>query len=137
VSTADRKRILLGSEKHRRFVGDLVAKLDRGWVVTLQPPRRTISQNDTYWMLVADAVAGGLATDSGRRLTKDEAHVAFVTAWMRETGEASDVIAFDGHAVQLRRSTTTFDKGELSSLIESVMAACAKRGIALRDPEAR
>jgi hypothetical protein len=137
VSTADRKRILLGSEKHRRFVGDLVAKLDRGWVVTLEPPRRTIPQNATLHMLIADAVAGGLATDTGRRLTEDEAKIVFVTGWMIEQGEPSDVVGFGGRPVQLRRSTTTFDKGELSSLIEYIMATCAERGIALRDPEAR
>ena len=70
----------------------------------------------------------------GRRLTQDEAKVAFVTGWMISNGHASDVVAFSGHAVQLRRSTTTFDKGEFASLIEYIMAECALRGITIRDP---
>lgn len=135
MSATERKRIVLGSEMHRKFVGSLVCALDRGWVVTLDPPRRTISQNSTLHMLIADAVAGGLATDDGRRLTTEEAKTAFVTAWMRENGQDDDMIAFSGNPVQLRRSTTTFDKAELASLIEFIMAECAQRGIPLRDPE--
>lgn len=134
MSATDRRVIVLGSETHRKFVGSLVANLERGWVVTLDPPRRTIPQNSTLHMLIADAVAGGLATDTGRRLTTDEAKVAFVTGWMIENGHPSDVIAFSGHPVQLRRSTTTFDKAEFASLIDYIMAECAHRCIALRDP---
>jgi hypothetical protein len=134
MSAADRRVIPLGSETHRKFVGSLVANLERGWVVTLDPPRRTIPQNSTLHMLIADAVAGGLATDTGRRLTQEEAKVAFVTGWMVESGHESDIVAFSGHPVQLRRSTATFDKAEFASLIEYIMAECAQRGIALRDP---
>ncbi|MCC2649854.1 MAG: recombinase [Microvirga sp.] len=134
MSVTERRQIVLGSELHRKFVGSLVASLERGWLVTLDPPRRTISQNSTLHMLIADAVAGGLSTDTGRRLTQEEAKVAFVTGWMIENGHESDIVAFSGHPVQLRRSTTTFDKAECASLIEYIMAECAQRGIALRDP---
>ena len=135
MSASERKRIVLGSDTHKKFVGSLVACLDRGWVVTLEPPGRTNSQNRTLHMLIADAVAGGLSTDTGRRLNEEEAKVAFVTGWMIENGQPSDVVAFGGRPVQLRRSTTTFDKAELASLIDFIMAECAMRGIPLRDPE--
>ena len=134
MSAPERRQIVLGSETHRKFVGSLVANLERGWLVTLDPPRRTIPQNSTLHMLIADAVGGGLSTDTGRRLTQDEAKVAFVTGWMIESGHASDVVAFSGHPVQLRRSTTTFNKEEFAGLIEYIMAECAQRGIPLRDP---
>lgn len=135
MSATERRQILLGSEKHRRHVGDIVAGLDRGYMVTIDPPMRTIPQNSTLHMLIADAVAGGLATDSGRRLTTEEAKTAFVTGWMRDNGEPDDLIAFSGHSVQLRRSTTTFNKAELASLIDYVLSECAQRGIPVRDPE--
>ena len=51
---------------------------------------------------------------------------------MIENGHASDVIAFSGHPIQLRRSTATFSKEEFASLIDYVMAECAQRGIKLR-----
>lgn len=135
MSAGDRKQIVLGSEKHRAHIGKLVAALDRGWMVTLTPPRRTIPQNSTLHMLIANAVAGGLATADGRRLTEEEAKTAFVSGWMIENGHKSDIIkGFAGEPVQLRRSTTAFSKDELSSLIEYVLCECAQRGIAVRDP---
>jgi len=135
VSASERKRIVLGSDTHKKFVGSLVACLDRGWVVTLEPPGRTNSQNRTLHMLIADAVAGGFATDDGRRLSEEDAKTAFVSGWMIEHGFPSDIVLVNGRPVQLRRSTTTFDKAELASLIDFIMAECAQRGIALRDPE--
>jgi hypothetical protein len=104
-------------------------------MVTLDPPRRTIPQNSTLHMLIADAVAGGLADDNGRRLTFDEAKVAFVSAWMIEEGEGSDIIAFSGRPVQLYRSTAGLDRGECGSLISFILAECATRGIEVRDPD--
>lgn len=128
MSAPERRRITLGSETHRQFVGSLVATSPAGWVVTLEPPNRTLQQNALLHSLIADSVKGGLATDDGRRLTFDEAKVVWVTAWM---GETSDMVIFDKRPVQLRRSTTTFDKAELSSLIEFITAECIKRGIPL------
>lgn len=134
MTVTERRKIVLGSETHRKFVGSLVASLERGWLVTLDPPRRSLPQNDTLHMLVSDAVAGGLATDDGRRLTFNEAKVAFVSAWMMEEGQDSDIVAFSGHAVQLRRSTTELSKAECARLIDFIMAECALRGIVVRDP---
>lgn len=134
MSAAERKRIRLGSEVHRKFVGSLVASCPAGYIVTIDPPSRSLQQNDTLHMLIRDAVAGGLATDSGRRLTFNEAKVALVSAWMMEEGKESDIVAFSGHPVQLYRSTTELSKDECSRLMEFIMAECATRGIELRDP---
>lgn len=133
MSASDRRKFVLGSETHRQFVGSLVATSPPGCVVTIDPPRRTLDQNALLHALLTEAVEGGLASDTGRRLTLDEAKVAFVSAWMIEEGHGSDIVAFGGHAVQLRRSTTSFDKAEFSSLIEFIKAACAQRGIKLRE----
>ncbi len=104
-----------------------------GWQGNARPHKRTLNQNDFLHALIRQAVKGGLATDDGRRLTFYEAKVAFVTAWMIEEGHHSDIVAFDGHPIQLRRSTTELDKGELSSLAEFIQAKCALRGIQLGD----
>ena len=44
--TSERRKIILGSETHRQFVGSLVATSPPGCLVTIDPPRRTINQND-------------------------------------------------------------------------------------------
>jgi hypothetical protein len=92
---------------------------------------RTLPQNRYLHALIRQAVKGGLATDDGRRLTEYEAKVALVTAWMIAKGQESDIVVFDGHPIQLRRSTTTFDKSEASEFAEFIHAECATRGISL------
>lgn len=134
MSITERRKIILGSETHRQFVGSLVASCPSRYVVTIDPPGRSLDQNALLHALIGDAVAAGLAADNGRRLTMNEAKVAFVSAWMMEEGHDSDIIAFGGHPVQLRRSTTELTKDECSRLIEYIRAECAMRGIEL--PEA-
>lgn len=104
-----------------------------GWQGNARPHKRTLNQNDYLHALIREAVKGGLATDTGRRLTFYEAKVAFVTAWMIEEGHHSDVVAFGGHPIQLRRSTAELNKSELSGLAEFIHASCAERGIKLKD----
>lgn len=123
--------VLPRDEKRREWIGSAVANSEPGCVVTIDPPRRTLAQNALLHAILSEAVAKGLATDSGRRLTLDEAKTAFVTAWMIEEGHHSDMVAFGGHPVQLRRSTADLSKGEFSDLVEFIYAGCATRGIIL------
>lgn len=133
MSAPDSRAWVLGTETQRQFIGSLIATTPAGWVVRLEPPRRSLPQNSLLHALLTEAVDGGLATDTGRRLTIGEAKTAFVTAWMIEEGRGSDIIAFGGQPIQLRRSTTTLTKDEFSSLIEFIRASCAQRGIDLRE----
>lgn len=141
MSASDARTYVLRDDAHAQRIGALVAALDRGWVVEFKPPRRTLAQNALLHALLTEAVDRGLATDDGRRLTIEEAKVAFVSAWMIEEGHGSDIVAFGGHAVQLRRSTAMLTKDEFSSLVEFIYAACAHRAAAgkmkpLREREA-
>lgn len=94
---------------------------------------RTGPQNNLIHKLIRAAVKGGIATDDGRRLTFYEAKVVLVTAWCIAKDEESDIVIYDGKPIQLRRSTTTFDKSEASEFAEFIHAECAQRGIQLRD----
>lgn len=133
MSAPDSRSWVLGSETHAQLIGTLISKLERGWLVRIDPPRRSLPQNNLLHALLTEAVAAGLADDSGRRLTVDEAKVAFVSAWMIEEGHGSDIVAFGGNAIQLRRSTATLNKDEFSGLIEFIRATCVHRGIPLRE----
>lgn len=136
MSAPDRRTFVLGSETHRQFVGSLIAATPPGWVVDLMPPRRSLGQNSRLHALLSEIADSGFALN-GRRFTVDELKTLFVSAWMIETGKESDIVAgLDGHAVQLRRSTTTFTKEELGSLMDFIEAECAQRNIQLREPKA-
>lgn len=126
-----RSWVLARSEMQRNAIAAVVREAEPGWVVKLEPPRRSLSQNALFHALIGEAVQKGLAADDGRRLTTDEAKVALVSAWMMEEGHGSDIVAFGGRAVQLRRSTTTLDKDEFGRLIEFTYMACAEKGIVL------
>lgn len=108
-----------------------VEKAEDGTVVTLGPPKRSLDQNALLHGLLTEACRKGLAADNGRRLDVDDAKTAVMTAWMIETGQASDIIAFSGRPIQLRRSTASLNKAEFSSLVEFVLAECAHRNIHL------
>lgn len=125
--------IRLADERFRQRLHRIIDALPIGWVVRFSPATRSLEQNALLHALIAEAVRKGFATDNGRRLTIDDAKTALVGAWMREQGEEIDIIALEGHAIQLRRSTTTFTKAELSSLVEFIHAVCAKRGIFLSE----
>lgn len=78
MSAADSRSWVLGSNPtQRQLIASLVYESEPGWVVRLEPPRRTVDQNRLLHALLTEAVEGGLATDSGHRLTVDEA-IAFV-----------------------------------------------------------
>lgn len=102
-----------------------------GWQGSARPHKRTLNQNDYVHALIREAVKGGLATDDGRHLTFYEAKVVLVTAWGIAKDEESDIVIYDGRPIQLRRSTTTFDKSEASEFAEFVISECARRGIQL------
>lgn len=125
--------VRLASEDFRQRLHRIIDMLPIGWVVRFSPATRSLEQNALLHALISEAVRRGFATDNGRRLTVDDAKTALVGAWMRENGEDIDIIALEGHAIQLRRSTTTFTKAELSSLVEFIYAVCAKRGINLTE----
>lgn len=133
MSVVEPRYYVLRDEKLRDWVAAFVQTAPLGCVVTVEPARRSKAQNRLLHSMISEAVGKGLATDTGRRLTLDEAKVAFVTGWMIEEGWESDVIAFGGRAIQLRRSTTTLTKEEFSRLVEFIYAECALRGIPLRE----
>lgn len=133
MGASDARTFVLGDEADRGRVAGVIALLPEGWVVTVEPPRRTSDQNRLVHALMTEAVKGGFATDDGRRLSLSEAKTAFVSGWMDETGQGSDMVMVGQRPVQLRRSTTQFTPAELSSLVEYIRAECFHRGIRLSE----
>ena len=134
MSAQDRVTFRLVHATARANAVKFVQMAPEGWHVVIKPPTRSLDQNARLHAMLAEAVKGGIATDDGRRLTVDDAKTAFVSAWMIEHGMASDIVAFNGRPVQLRRSTTTFSKDELGSLMDFIEAECGLRAIQLKEP---
>lgn len=134
MTAPDRLTFELHTKEDRARAVEAVRRALRGFVVIIRPAGRTLDQNARLHALIAAAVKGGLATDSGRLLDEEDAKTAFVTAWMIENKEPSDVVVFNRRAIQLRRSTRRFTREELSSLMDFIEAECAARGIEIPPP---
>jgi len=139
MSAPDRLSLWLDPRKPalRDLALGAVARAPEGYVIVVRPAGRSLAQNARLHAMISEAVAKGFAIN-GRRFTLDEAKTLFVSGWMIETqGEnASDIVqGLNGEPVQLRRSTATFSKEELGSLMDFIEAECAKRGVMLGETE--
>lgn len=113
-----------------------VMEAPEGWFVRITPPTRSLEANARFHAMLSDIVKSGWKHE-GRKFDVDDLKVLFVSAWMHETGRTSDVVrGFNGEAVQLRRSTTTFTKEEMGELMDLVETFAAQHSINLSD-EAR
>jgi hypothetical protein len=102
-----------------------------GWQGNARPNKRTLNQNDLIHKLIREAVKAGFADDHGRCLDFYDAKTVLVTAFDIAKGLESEIVIYDGRPIQLRRSTTAFDKSEASEFAEFIHAECAQRGIDL------
>lgn len=129
----DRRTFRLSDEALRKWVASFVATSPLGCYVEVRPAGRSDPQNKRLHAMIAEAVAKGFQV-GGRRFTTEEAKTLFVSGWMIENGHGSDIVkGLHDEPVQLRRSTTTFTKAELTSLMDYIEAECALRGFPLRE----
>lgn len=106
-----------------------------GWWVRLSPPTRTLDANARFHAMLGRVEKSGFE-HAGRRFDVEDLKTLFVTAWMDETKQPSDVVmGFHNKPVQLRRSTTTFTKEEMAGLMTIVERFAAERGIDLGGEE--
>lgn len=137
MNAPDRLTFELHTKEDRAKAVDAVSRALKGYVVVIRPAGRTLDQNARLHAMIAAAVKGGFATDSGRRLDEEDAKTAFVSGWMMEQGQPSDIVVFNRRPVQLRRSTKKLTKEELTSLMDFIEAECALRGIPLSEGASR
>lgn len=118
----------------RTFALKAVLTAPEGYVVTVKPPSRSLDQNARLHAILADISASKVEVcgEAGRSI--DDLKTIFVSAWMIETERSSDMVrGLHDEPVQLRRSTTTFSKAEMSELIEMVTAWAVQHGVRLRE----
>lgn len=127
--------IKLTSDTARAAALMAVTRAPDGFVCKIEAPKRTLDANAKFHAMLADIVKAGFKHDD-HAYDIDDLKTLFVSSWMIQTGRRSQIVkGFEGEAVQLRRSTTTFSKQEMGELIELVEAFCAQHGIKLRAVE--
>jgi hypothetical protein len=139
MSASERKRHVLRDKLHAQGVGSIVATLPEpaGWVVTIAPPGRSLSQNDTFHGL-CDEIAKARPEWNGLKMTADDWKQMLVLSHAMATDGSGVRLAKDleGHGlVQLRESTARMSKARATSLIDYVIAWATGQGIAITVPD--
>jgi hypothetical protein len=121
---SEKATFVLAHETARRRAVECVMAAPPGFVVTVKPPARTLSQNDRLWALLAEV--SQQVNWYGKKLTPEDWKHVF-TASLRKL----DVVPnLDGTGfVALGMSTSSMSKREFSDLMELIASFGAERGV--------
>lgn len=122
--------ITVHKDADRLRAASWVAKAPQGMRIEFKAAKRSIPQNDRMWAMLTD-VATQLAWH-GRKMTPDDWKLVFLDGLKRELNIVPNL---DGTGfVNLGRSSSDLGKGEMSDLIELIIAFGTQHGVAFHDP---
>lgn len=126
----------LNHPRYRQFARAALEKAPDDWEVVLRPVRRSTAQNAALHSCLADIAEQ--VEWHGKRLDIDIWKRLCTAAWLREVGEAPELIpSLDGHGFDvIFQKTSELSIAEMSSLLEWVKMFAAERGVKLKEPPA-
>lgn len=128
-------RFRLAHDQARQLATAAVWRAPEGWTVDIKPPRRSLDQNAAFHAMLTEISKSGVAVCGEAGRDTEDLKTIFVSLWMRlKERPSAEVTGLDGEPVQLRRSTTTFSKSEMSELIECTAWWASSHGIVFKDP---
>lgn len=126
------KRIItLANDAVRRNAVAAVVEAPAGYVVTIQPPKRSLEQNAAQWPIL-EAFAQQLSWPVNGQMVKmsaEEWKDVLTAAFKGETVRLA--MGLNGGVVMLGLRTSEFPKGKFSEWLEFLHATAALRGVAL------
>jgi hypothetical protein len=126
-------RFVMSHQEARHSAMSAVASAPEGYVVLVEPPKRSGEQNAKFHALCRD-IARSSVVWMGKRRTAAEWKVLLVSGHATATKEGSELVpGLEGEFVNLRESTAAMTKRRGSSLIEYTLAFCALHGINARE----
>jgi len=129
----DGATILLVGDQTRRAASDLVQRAPVGWVVTIDKPRRTLSQSSKFWAACTEVAKSGVPW-GGTPQDKQSWHDLFLSGWnVVKEHPPRLLIGLEGERVSLVRHTRWMSEADMSDLLDYTSAWCAMRNIALRE----
>lgn len=119
--------VILAGDKQRDFAHKLVAQAPVGYVVKVQPQKRTHEQNDLMWALLTEL---SKAKPNGREATPD----GWKLLVMHACGHACQFeIGLNGQPFPVGFRSSQLSKEQMSDLIEYIRAYAAEAGLELRE----
>lgn len=125
-----RALLILANDAIRQRAIRWITGLPEGTRVEFKQPQRTLEQNSRMWAMLTDVASQ--KDHCGRRYPADDWKVIFLHALGRE---ARFVPALDGQRfIPIGQSSSDLSKGEMSDLIEFMMAWGAENDVMWSDP---
>lgn len=125
---------LVHSEARNRAICAIKAAPD-GYVATVRPPSRNLSQNAKFHAICTDMAKAG-AEWAGKPRTAAQWKVLLVSGHAVATKEQAEIIpGLEGEFVNIRESTALMSVRRGASLIEYALAYCADHDIELQAVE--
>ena len=136
MSAPERRREVIAGPTHAQFVGTLVAGLERDWIVTIEPPKRTLDQNAIFHAICED-FAKAIPEYAGVKMDLETWKSVLIVSHAVATSKGGIQLVPDLEnqgLVQVRESSARMSKARGSSLIDYAISEAIKRGVPLRDP---
>lgn len=123
-----RHLITVNTDADRERARTYVAAAPKGTRVEFKASKRTLPQNDRMWAMLTDIAQQ--KRHCGRKYTPDQWKVIFLHALGRE---AEFVPSLDEKTFLPLQSSSDLSKGEMSDLIELMMAWGTQNGVVFHD----
>ena len=117
----------LANETARKRAIEAVQRAKPGWVVSIQPPTRTLAQNAFYWATLS-AISEQIRPQ-GKEHTADIWHHYFKARYL--PGRMMELP--NGQVVEQEPTTTGLTKAQFSDYVEQVFSWATNHGLQMTD----
>ncbi len=130
----ERRAYILTTKDRRRFVADLVSKLEKFSRVEIKGPQRTIDQNSALWPALTDI--SEQHPHGGITLSPADWRLVFLDYFWRLKGEDMRLVpnlSGNGFVPLNGRSTSDLSVPEMSEFLDLIHATGAEWGVQFHD----
>jgi hypothetical protein len=122
-------RIPLNSDFARERAVAAILKAPKGYIASVEEPKRTLSQNDRLWALLSDVA---MSKPMGRMHTPEEWKCIFMSAcgW-----EVAFLPGLDGRFLPYGYRSSKLTKKQMTDLQDFISAWGSEHGVVWSDPQ--
>ena len=126
---SEKRVFLLAHDEARRSASSWIMSAPDGWVVCVEPPKRSLEQGAKFHAICSD-ISRARIEWAGKPRSADEWKMLLVSGHAMLTKHGAElVIGLEGEYVSIRESTALMSVARSSSLIEYAQAFAAMQDI--------
>ena len=121
--------VIIGNQFTRDRAKAIIDRAPPGYVMKLQEPKRTLTQNDKMWAMLTDI---SIAKPEGRKMIPDRWKAVFLQSLGHEVQFEMDL---EGRPFPIGHSSSKLNKQQMSELIEFIYEYGARHGVQWSEPD--